>query len=267
MGAQEFEGRAAQIKTFITNDNTDGNGHGTHVAGTIGSRSYGVAKKTKLYGVKVLDDGGSGSFAGIIAGIDFVASDSKTRNCPKGVVANMSLGGGRSDSVNQAAASLVNANVFLAVAAGNSNADSAGFSPASEPSVCTVGATTISDARSSFSNYGKLVDIFAPGTAILSTWLNGGTVSNMPYVFLSSHLHGLTFAALRTPSPVPLWPLPILPVSVLTWPALRASPVPRSSALASRLLPPETPSPASPLALPTSLPSTATHLVKLTKYL
>ena len=116
----------------------------------------------------------------MIAGINFVASDSKTRSCPKGVVANMSLGGSKSTAVNSAAAALVNAGVFLAVAAGNDNANAANYSPASEPSVCTVGATTSSDVRSSFSNYGSVVDIFAPGTSILSTWIGGtsATVSN-----------------------------------------------------------------------------------------
>lgn len=83
-------------------DDTDGAGHGTHVAGTIGSKTYGVAKKTKLYAVKVLDASGSGSFSGVIAGIDYVANDAQTRDCPKGAVANMSLGGGKNTAVNEA---------------------------------------------------------------------------------------------------------------------------------------------------------------------
>jgi len=173
----EFEGRASQIKSFISGQNTDGNGHGTHCAGTIGSKTYGVAKKTKIYGVKVLDNSGSGSYSGIISGMDFAVQDSKTRSCPKGVVANMSLGGGKAQSVNDGAAAMIRAGVFLAVAAGNDNANAANYSPASEPTVCTVGATTSSDARSSFSNYGSLVDIFAPGSNILSTWIGGTTVS------------------------------------------------------------------------------------------
>ena len=118
----------------------------------------------------------------MIAGIDFVNSDSQTRDCANGTVANMSLGGGRSTSINSAAAAVVNAGVFLAVAAGNSNADAQNYSPASEPSVATVGSTTSADARSSFSNYGAVVDIFAPGTDILSTWIGGteATVSDLP---------------------------------------------------------------------------------------
>lgn len=84
------------VANYAGGANTDSNGHGTHCAGTIGSNSYGIAKRTQLYGVKVLDDGGSGSYSGIIAGIDFVASDARGRNCPNGVYANMSLGGGYS---------------------------------------------------------------------------------------------------------------------------------------------------------------------------
>lgn len=185
---QEFEGRATFLKSFISGQNTDGNGHGTHCSGTIGSRSYGVAKKTKLYGVKVLDNSGSGSYSGIISGMDYVAQDAKTRNCPKGHFASMSLGGGYSAAVNQGAASLVSSGVFLAVAAGNDNKDAQNTSPASEPSACTVGATASNDARSSFSNYGRVVDIFAPGTGVLSTWIGGSTVSSFPLHILGAVL-------------------------------------------------------------------------------
>lgn len=89
----------------------------------------------------------------------------------------MSLGGGKSTAVNSAAAALVRSGVFLAVAAGNDNANAANYSPASESSVCTVGSTTSGDARSSFSNYGSVVDIFAPGTNILSTWIGGSSAT------------------------------------------------------------------------------------------
>ena len=109
--------------------------------------------------------------------MNFVASDARTRSCPNGVVANMSLGGGRSTAINSAAAALVRAGIFLSVAAGNENTNAANSSPASEPTVCTVGATTSSDTRSSFSNYGSVVDIFAPGTSILSTWIGGSTAT------------------------------------------------------------------------------------------
>lgn len=118
----------------------------------------------------------------MIAGIDFVTTDAPTRSCPNGTVANMSLGGGKSASINAAAAALVKSGVFLAVAAGNSDDDSSFYSPASEPTACTVGATDIADARAWFSNYGSLVDIFAPGVDILSTWIGGvnETVSSHP---------------------------------------------------------------------------------------
>ncbi|POR34321.1 Cuticle-degrading protease [Tolypocladium paradoxum] len=187
----EFEGRAAQIKSFIAGQSSDGNGHGTHVGGTIGSKTYGVAKKTKIYGVKVLDNQGSGSNSGVIAGMDFVAKDAKTRGCPKGAVANMSLGGGYSASMNQAAAALVRSGVFLGVAAGNSNTDAGSSSPASEPSVCTVGASDRNDNRSSFSNYGSVVDIFGPGTSIQSTWLNGGINTISGTSMATPHIVGL----------------------------------------------------------------------------
>ncbi|KAF3073224.1 Cuticle-degrading protease [Trichoderma lentiforme] len=187
----EFEGRATFLRTFVSGQNTDGNGHGTHVSGTIGSRSYGVAKKTSIYGVKVLDNSGSGTFANVIAGMDFVADDAQTRNCPNGSVANMSLGGGFTASVNAAAAALIDAGVFLAVAAGNDGTDARNTSPASEPTVCTVGASTSADARASFSNYGSVVDIFAPGQDVLSTWPSGRTNTISGTSMATPHIVGL----------------------------------------------------------------------------
>jgi len=112
--------------------------------------------------------------------MDFVTADSKTRSCPKGSVANMSLGGSKSAAVNSAAAAMIAAGVFLAVAAGNNNANANSFSPASETTACTVGATESGDSRASYSNYGPVVDIFAPGSDILSTWNNGKTVRHFP---------------------------------------------------------------------------------------
>ncbi|KAI1370911.1 subtilisin-like protein [Hypoxylon crocopeplum] len=187
----EFEGRATFLANYVDSSNTDGNGHGTHVAGTIGSKTYGVAKKTSLYAVKVLDSSGSGTTSGVIAGMNFVTSDSKTRSCPAGKVANMSLGGGTSSSINSAAKAMINAGVFLAVAAGNDNANAANSSPASEPTVCTVGATTNTDARASYSNYGTVVDVFAPGTNILSTWATGGTNTISGTSMATPHIAGL----------------------------------------------------------------------------
>ncbi|KAK8141349.1 subtilisin-like serine protease [Beauveria asiatica] len=187
----EFEGRAKQVKTFVSGSK-DGHGHGTHCAGTIGSKTYGVAKKVSIFGVKVLEDSGSGSLSGVIAGMDYVAQDRRTRSeCTKGAIASMSLGGGYSAAVNKAAANLQASGVFVAVAAGNDNRDAANTSPASEPSVCTVGATDSSDRRSSFSNYGKVLDIFAPGTGILSTWINGGTNTISGTSMATPHIAGL----------------------------------------------------------------------------
>lgn len=176
---EEFEGRATWLANFASDGRaSDGNGHGTHVAGTMGGVNFGVAKKTKLYAVKVLNANGSGTTAGVIAGIDFVTADSQTRNCPNGTVANMSLGGGRSTAINAAAAAAVRAGVFLSVAAGNSADDAQWYSPASEPTVCTVGATDIDDVRAWFSNYGAGVDIFAPGVDVLSAWIGNTKATN-----------------------------------------------------------------------------------------
>jgi subtilisin family serine protease len=115
--------------------------------------------------------------ATVIAGMDFVVTDAATRNCPNGTVVNMSLGSGRADVLNAAAKSLVDSRVFVAVAAGNFNQDANDFSPASEPTVCTVGSMDINDQMWSFSNYGSAVDVWAPGSNILSTWIGGPDAS------------------------------------------------------------------------------------------
>lgn len=167
-----------------------------------------MAKKTTLFAVKVLNSGGSGTTAGVIAGIDFVTADAPNRNCPNGTVANMSLGGGRSTAINNAAAALVKSGVFLAVAAGNSNDDSDWYSPASEPTACTVGATDNTDARAWFSNYGAVVDVFAPGVDVLSAWIGGtertetisGTSMASPHVAgLAAYFLGLGGGVTKEP--------------------------------------------------------------------
>ncbi|KAI0405357.1 subtilisin-like protease PR1K [Xylaria palmicola] len=187
----EFEGRATFASNQVDSDDTDGNGHGTHVAGTIGSKTYGVAKKVSLYAVKVLGSDGSGSNSGVIAGMDFVVSDAPSRDCPSGVVVNLSLGGGVSSAVNEAAAAVVSAGHFMAVAAGNEAEDASTSSPASEPSVCTVGATDNTDALSYYSNYGSLVDILAPGSDIESTWPGGKTNTISGTSMASPHVAGI----------------------------------------------------------------------------
>ncbi|KAJ4152821.1 hypothetical protein LMH87_009341 [Akanthomyces muscarius] len=188
----EFEGRAKFLKNFAGDgEDTDGNGHGTHVSGTIGSKTYGVAKKTTLFGVKVLDAQGSGSNSGVIAGMDFVAKDAASQDCPKGVVVNMSLGGPTSAAVNQAAAKITGAGLFLAVAAGNEATDASSSSPASEESVCTVGATDKQDNLAEYSNFGSVVDVLAPGTDIKSTWLGGKTNTISGTSMASPHVAGI----------------------------------------------------------------------------
>jgi subtilisin family serine protease len=174
----DFQGRATQIKSY-TGVNTDDNGHGTHIAGTIGSRTYGVAKNVQIYAIKVLDAGGSGPWSNIIAGIQYAVTDSKTRSCPNGVVVNMSLSGALVQSVNDAVAAAVNAGLFFAVAAGNSGVEFSTLSPASEPKAFAVGASDSTDNFASFSNYGATLGGVAPGVNILSTWNDGKTVSKI----------------------------------------------------------------------------------------
>ncbi len=171
----QFGGRASGAYTAISDGNgtNDCNGHGTHVAGTVGSATYGVAKSVSLYAVRVLDCQGSGSNSGVIAGVDWV-----TANHGSPAVANMSLGGGASSALDTAINNLVNSGVTVAVAAGNDNANACNYSPARAASAITVGSTTSSDARSSFSNYGSCLDIYAPGSSITSTWKNSDTSTN-----------------------------------------------------------------------------------------
>jgi subtilisin family serine protease len=168
----EFSGRIGNGYDVIGNDldPEDCNGHGTHVSGTIGSDTYGVAKSVTLHGVRVLDCSGSGSSSGVIAGIDWV-----TANHIAPAVANMSLGGGASSSLDSAINISAAKGVVYVVAAGNSNADACNYSPARATGAITVGASTKSDARSSFSNWGSCVDVFAPGSGIASTWHSSDT--------------------------------------------------------------------------------------------
>jgi subtilisin family serine protease len=163
----EFTGRVRPGFTSIVDGNgtNDCDGHGTHVAGTVGGATWGVAKQVSLTPVRVLDCTGSGTISGVIAGVDWVAN-STTRPA----VANMSLGGGLSSALNAAVAGAVAKGVTMVVAAGNENTDACRSSPASEPSAIAVGASTSADARASFSNFGTCVEIFAPGTSITSAW-------------------------------------------------------------------------------------------------
>lgn len=169
-GHAEFEGRAQNVYDAFGGNGNDCNGHGTHVAGTVGGRLYGVAKKALLRGVKVLGCDGSGSTSGIIAAVDWVRVN---RIAP--AIANMSLGGGYSATLNTAVNNLSNAGVFVAVAAGNSNANACDYSPASASAAYTTASSTSTDAKSSFSNFGSCVDGYAPGSSITSAWIGSGT--------------------------------------------------------------------------------------------
>ena len=165
----DFEGRATFAKNFAGDGkDSDCNGHGTHCAGTVAGKTYGVAKKANIIGVKVLTCGGSGSYSGVIAGIDYVANEhDKTKKC----VASMSLGGGKNDAVNEAVDNASKAGCIFAIAAGNENQDAKNVSPASAASAITVGSINWKDARSSFSNYGETLSVFAPGENVLSAWI------------------------------------------------------------------------------------------------
>jgi len=174
----DFQGRA--VWGTDTADNPpvfqDNNGHGTHVAGTCISKSYGLARAATAVAVKVLGKDGSGSTDGVIAGVNWAVRDHKSRGTGRSV-ANMSLGGGFSQAMNNAVAAAVKQGVAFAVAAGNDGGgiipspDACKHSPASEPLAITVGATDSTDSRATYSNYGACVKIFGPGTGITSLWI------------------------------------------------------------------------------------------------
>jgi cerevisin/serine protease len=176
----DFGGRASWGTDTVDNPSpkTDGNGHGTHVAGTVMSSTYGLAKKATAIAVKVLGASGSGTIAGVIAGVDWVANHHTTKKNGKNSVANMSLGGGFSSALNAAVDAAVESGVAFAVAAGNENQNACNVSPASATKCLTVGATSNTDARSYFSNWGTCVHLFAPGSDITSTWIGGKTSTN-----------------------------------------------------------------------------------------
>ena len=173
----EFGGRAeypgydpVDAETGSSQEGLDCQGHGTHVAGLAGGSTFGVAKDAILYSVRVLSCTGSGSYAGVIDGINYAAEEVSNSDRP-GII-SMSLGGGFSQAANDAVEEAVADGVHVVIAAGNSNADACNYSPASAPSAITVGATDINDNRAWFSNFGTCVDIFAPGVDIESASLN-----------------------------------------------------------------------------------------------
>ncbi|GAB3434568.1 S8 family serine peptidase [Actinophytocola sediminis] len=170
----DFGGRATWGTNTVDSNNTDCNGHGTHVAGTVGGTAHGVAKEAKLVAVKVLNCQGSGTLAGVAAGIDWV-----TANAVKPAVANMSLGAsGTNASLETAVRNSISSGVVYAIASGNSSADACNFTPARTAEAITVNSTDRNDARSSFSNFGTCTDIFAPGRDITSAWNSSDSATN-----------------------------------------------------------------------------------------
>ncbi|HYT03580.1 MAG TPA: S8 family peptidase [Gemmatimonadales bacterium] len=188
----EFGGRADDVYDAVTlnllggGTGEDCNGHGTHVAGTVGSATYGVAKGVFLHGVRVLNCAGLGFISDVISGVDWV-----TANHRSPAVANMSLGGSSSAALNTAVTNLWNSGVFLAVAAGNDNADACGTSPAGATAVFTVAASDKTDAKASFSNWGSCVDAYAPGVNIKSTWLLDQTMTLSGTSMATPHVTGV----------------------------------------------------------------------------
>ena len=184
----DFEGRAKWGKTIPDGDvDEDGNGHGTHCSGTIAGKKYGVAKKANVIAVKVLKSNGSGTMSDVVKGVEWAvenhlkavkkAKEGKNKGF-KGSTANMSLGGGKSQTLDLAVNAAVDNGLHFAVAAGNDNANSCNYSPAAAEKAVTVGASTLADERAYFSNYGKCNDIFAPGLNIQSTWIGSKYATN-----------------------------------------------------------------------------------------
>ncbi len=200
----DFEGRAKWGKTIpLGDEDEDGNGHGTHCSGTVAGKKYGVAKKAHVYAVKVLRSNGSGSMSDVMKGVEWAAeahlaqveaAKKGSRKGFKGSAANMSLGGGKSPSLDQAVNAAVTVGLHFAVAAGNDNADACRYSPAAAEKAMTVGASALDDSRAYFSNWGKCVDIFGPGLSIQSTWIGSKTAINTisGTSMASPHLCGLT---------------------------------------------------------------------------
>ena len=169
----EFGGRARIGADLIGGDGGDCNGHGTHVAGSIGGAVYGIAKDVAVVAVRVLDCNGVGTISGVIAGVDWV-----TRNAVKPSVANMSLSSGASASLDTAVRNSLASGIIYTVAAGNAGANACYYSPARVPGAITVGATTAKDVRAAYSNFGKCLDLFAPGSSVKSAWVGSESSTN-----------------------------------------------------------------------------------------
>jgi len=193
---REFTGRVLAGYNVVADGNgtNDCYGHGTHVSGTLGGSTYGVAKSVNIVPVRVLNCSGAGTLSGVIAGLDWVAA-----SLLRPAVANLSLGSGKSSALNAAVAGAVKKGITVVVAAGNSAADACNYSPSSEPTALTVGASTTADARATYSNYGSCVDIFAPGSSITSAWIGSNTATNTisGTSMASPHVAGVAALALQ----------------------------------------------------------------------
>ena len=204
----DYTGRAKNVYDAFGGSGQDGHGHGTHVAGIVGSRTYGVAKGVLLRGLRVLDSTGHGSDTTVINGIEWLLA-----NKIKPAVVNMSLSGGFSNAINEAVQSLVDSGLFVVVSAGNDNWHACDYSPASAPNAFTVAATQKNDSRATFSNWGTCVDIFAPGNRINSTRLGAGSNSTnymsgtsqaAPFVTGTAAIYKSTFGD-SLPSAITAW--------------------------------------------------------------
>ncbi|MFJ4685554.1 S8 family peptidase [Streptomyces sp. NPDC091377] len=186
---QDISGRASYGYDFVDNDTIaqDGYGHGTHVATTVAGTVHGVAKKAKIVAVRVLGNNGSGTTAGVIAGVDWI-----TANHGPSSIANVSLGGGPSTALDNAVRNSITSGVTYSIAAGNSSAPASGYSPARVSTAITVGATTRTDAKATYSNYGPVVDIFAPGSDITAGWNTSdtATLTGSGTSFAAPHVSG-----------------------------------------------------------------------------
>jgi len=188
---QDFEGRVVPGFTTVLDGrgSADCNGHGTHVAGILGGKTYGVAKRTILVPVRVLDCTGSGTYSTVIAGLDWIAANHRAGDA---AVVNLSLGGPASSTLDGAVKNLIAKGISVVVAAGNSNADACNYSPSRVPDALTVGATADNDARASYSNIGTCLDIFVPGSAITSAWLGSTAINTISGTSMAApHVAGL----------------------------------------------------------------------------
>lgn len=181
----DFGGRVTSGFTAVADGrgSSDCNGHGTHVAGIIGGNQYGVAKKTTLIPVRVLDCTGSGSYSSVISGLDWIAANYRAGDA---AVVNMSLGGPASSTLDGAVRNLISKGITVVVAAGNSNADACNYSPSGVLDAITVGATESNDYRASYSNFGSCLDVFAPGSAITSTWIGANSTNTISGTSMAS---------------------------------------------------------------------------------